>query len=157
MWNDCRWDSKVSESRRITRYRLVGRKSDIELTTYFFAYLHAEITRLAELNAHGRGRVYAASYCEGAVAGIKEQLRLQKAETKKVAVEAGHSQALVRIDNRVKEADVVLHNLHKLGKAKKATSHRQFNGSAYDSGKQAGRNIHLGNGLGSGGANKLLP
>jgi hypothetical protein len=146
MWNDCRWGESES-GRKITRYRLVGRKSDIELTHYMFAFCHSEITRLSALNAHGNGRVYVSSYCEGAVAGIREQLRLQKEETKKTAEMNGQSMALVRLDERAKEAKVVLHDLHKnLGKSKATKTHRQFDGNAYDSGKQAGKSIHLGRG-----------
>jgi hypothetical protein len=145
-----------SYGNRVSRYRLVGLKSDIEIVNYMFAWLSTEIERLAKKNACGRGMVYRQSYCLGAVSGIREQLRLQKEETRASAQASGHSTALVKLDERAKEADITMNTLHPhLSKERKSSNQGGFDNGAFGAGKEAGKNIHLGKAL-SGQSNKLL-
>jgi hypothetical protein len=161
VWNDWKRSRTVdlntgyvAYGNQVSRYRLVGRKSDIEIVNYMFAWLSVEIDRLAKKNASGRGMVYSQSYCMGAVSGIKEQLRLQKEATRAQAQASGQSTALVKLDERAKEAEIALHTMHTNLKSKKSNYQGGFNDGAYGAGKEAGRNIHLGKALP--GQNKLL-
>lgn len=49
-WND----TSYATGRQVSRYRLVGRRSDIGITKYMFAYLSAECQRLAAIEAKGK-------------------------------------------------------------------------------------------------------
>jgi hypothetical protein len=144
-WNDCDYSG-----RKISRYKLVGRKSDISVVRYMYAYLLSECTRLSLAEAKGMGRVFIASYCEGFVHGVKEQLKASRVEVEKQAT----SSAIVKIDARAEEAREAMYKMHNL-KAVKGSSYRQRDGMAFNAGKVRGQNIHLGASIGSGGT-KLL-
>src|SRR5580692_6669241 len=74
-WNNATWVT----GRQVSRYRLIGRKSDMQIVNYMFAWLTLECERLSGMYAKGNGRVFVASWCEGFVAGIAEQLELSRA------------------------------------------------------------------------------
>lgn len=147
-WNDATW----STGRQYTRYRLVGRKSDITITRYMFAWLSGECTRLSTLHGTGKGRIWIGSYCDGFVNGVAEQLRLSRVEAKKTAT----SSAIVKIDARQEEANLALARMHPNLVFKKNYSLHHVNHQAKELGTQAGRSIHLGKAMDVGGATKLL-
>lgn len=147
VWNDNYWP----KGRQVSRYRLVGRKSDITIAKYMFSWLVLECQRLADLYAKGQGRVYVASYCSGFVNGVTEQL---KASRKEVQAEASAG-ALVKINERSELAKLFAKSLHNNLVTRKSYSHGQTDREAFASGQVSGRNIHLGQSLGAGGA-KLL-
>jgi hypothetical protein len=140
----------------VSQYRLVGDPKDMELTRYMFSWLAAEIARLCKLHCEGRGHIYCQSYCEGAVKGIGEQLVLAKVESRAEALQAGQSTALACLDSRKNKAEIALRILKPNLKACKTTSKRYIDVSAYNVGKEVGKNIHLGKSLGSGSDSKLL-
>ncbi len=131
--------------RKVSHYKLVGRKSDIAIVRYFFAYLMAECQRLCEKEAHGKGKVFANSYCFGFVAGIKQQLLESRKEAEKEAT----GNAIVAINRREEESKNFMNQLYRL-KQSKGSSQSQTDYRAYSQGLEQGKSIHLGHGLNSG-------
>jgi hypothetical protein len=129
-----------STGRMTSRYRLVGRRNDIAVAKYMFSYLMNECLRLSVSEARGRGRIFAASYYQGFVSGIREQLNASRVEAKKNATEA----AIIKIDSRSKEANDFLNGQYKSLKYSKHTSQSQIDCYAYGKGQVAGKNTHLG-------------
>lgn len=138
--------------RKFSRFRLVGRKNDIIVCRYMFAWLTAECQRLANLEAKGMGRVYVASYCEGFVNGIYKQLKASRVEAEKSAT----SSAIVKIDARSMEAKDYAYKMVEGLKQVKDTSFRHIDYNAFRAGKIKGENIHLGSSLSDGKAPKVL-
>lgn len=158
VWNN--WAVGLSSdfrknNRKVSRYRLVGRKSDREIVSYMFAWLSMEIERLTKLNCKGQGHITSQSYAEGAVSGIKQQMDLSKAEMKKEAQQAGQTQALVKLDARQEESKAALRILHPELVYKTKTIARHIDQNAYGDGVRAGKSIHLGKAMGGAGP-KLL-
>jgi hypothetical protein len=146
-WNDISFETK----RQVSRYRMVGKRSDMGIVRYMFAWLSTECQRLSALEAKGMGRVFVASYCEGFVSGIAEQLKVSR-----VAVQAqATSASIIKIDAREQEAKDEMHRLHTNLKKKNSYSHSQRDRMAFDAGQFRGKNVHLGGSIGSGGT-KLL-
>lgn len=142
IWNDVSYP----EGRQVTRYRLVGRKSDITIAKYMFAYLSSECSRLATLQGKGRGRVWIASWCDGFVSGIYDQLKKSRNE---VAVTTSNA-AMIKIDLRSQEADEFMRQLHNNLRKKGSYSQHQTDYNAFANGLEQGKKIHLGQNLGDG-------
>lgn len=147
VWNDICFP----KGRQVSRYRLVGRKSDITVAKYMFAWLTAECQRLADLYAKGQGRVYVASFCSGFVNGVSLQLNASRQEVQKNA-SAG---ALIKINARSAAAEEFCLTLRKNLKKGKSFSQSQVDINAFLEGRETGKNLHLGSSL-SGGAPKVL-
>ncbi|CAB4196714.1 Domain of unknown function DUF2786 [uncultured Caudovirales phage] len=143
-------DNDYPNGRLISRFKLLGRKSDIAITRYMFTWLLAECQRLADSEAKGKGRIFVASYCQGFVAGIKAQLAKSRNEARVLA----SSQAMVKLDSRLDEARAFMYSKYNLRNAK-ASSASQIDANAYYSGKSRGDSIHLGAVIG-GSSTKLL-
>jgi hypothetical protein len=137
-------DTAYPEGRKISRFKLVGRTSDIQIARYMFAWLTMECQRLADSQAKGLGRVFVASYCEGFVRGVAEQLKASRQEVQKEA----SSSAIVKLDERLKESEKFMYAGRKL-RTTRTTSQRRQDPLAFNAGKQQGQNIHLGQSLGT--------
>jgi hypothetical protein len=136
------------------RFRLVGRKSDVELVRYMFAWLALEIDNKALSVCAGKGKTFSNSWRLGAVAGVSSQFNAMRAELKKEAT-ASASCALVKLENRANESDVFMRAKMKL--RKQAQGNTGFDYDGYFKGKQHGESIHLGKAMGENStANKLL-
>jgi hypothetical protein len=144
VWNDCFHDPERN-GRQVSRYRLVGRKSDREIVSFMFAWLVLEIERLTKLNCKGQGHVACNSYSEGATVGVAQQLHKDKEEIKK---EAASSNALVKLDERYEESRAALSKLHSNLRTKKSYSHSHIDRSSFEKGVSDGKNIHLGKAMG---------
>lgn len=156
VWNDCVFGASDG-GRKISRLRMVGLKSDMEIVRYMFAWLTTEIERLSKSHCAGRGHIYSQSYCEGAVSGIKAQLDLVKQEERLAASKSEQTTtALACLDGRLNKAELALHSLHTNLKTVRTYSHRHLDGSAYRVGEQVGKSIHLGKVMGTTGASKML-
>ena len=131
------------EGRLVSRFKLVGRKGDMEIARYFYGYLTSECSRLAQANVKGTGRVAIASYCLGFVNGVGAQL----AESRKAVVAETHSTGLVKLEARAELSKKFMHDSIKNLKTVKSRSAAQFDMNAYHSGKQAGERMHLGTSL----------
>lgn len=149
-WNDAGYNN----GRKVSRYRMVGRKSDMDITRYMMSYLSLECERLSALEAKGTGlgRVFVSSYQEGFVAGITEQLRLSREAIKKEAT----STAIVKIDSAYQEAEDSMYAMVPNLKTVKTRSYRRTDNHAYGMGKTRGQNIHLGSAMSAGSKIKLL-
>jgi hypothetical protein len=147
-WNDCHWKT----GRQFSRYRLVGRKSDITIVRYMFAWLSAECHRQATYHGTGKGRVFIACYCDGFINGVAEQLRLSRVEVKKTATDS----AMIKLDARQEEAKHWLKTFHPNLRTTQNYSLHQVNHDAKSMGHSAGRSIHLGKAMDVGSKIKLL-
>jgi hypothetical protein len=153
MWND--WTK--NNDRKVSRYRLVGVKNDIEITRYMFAWLLTEIERLSKSHCAGMGHVYANSYCIGAVVGIEKQLEKIKQDERAATNSEQTITALACLDERVDRAKETLFSLHKNLVNVKTHSYSRYNEGAYALGVNVGKSIHLGKVMGDGsGSNKML-
>lgn len=130
--------------RQVSRYKLVGRTSDIQITKYMFNWLMLECQRLSEKEARGKGRVFAASYCQGFVAGVRQQLTKSREEAKQNA----SNSAIVKLDAREQEAMQLMNKLHNL-RSNRSQSASQFNPYAFDAGLNKGKAVHLGSAMNS--------
>lgn len=137
--------------RQVSRYKLVGRNSDINITKYMFNWLMLECQRLSELEARGKGKVFASSYCQGFLAGIRQQLNKSREEAKQNA----STNSIIKIDARGKEATEMMNKLHNL-RSKRTQSSMNINYDAYSAGKDRGNSIHLGQHMSAGTNTKLL-
>lgn len=137
--------ANYSTGRMFSRFKLIGRTSDIQIVKYMFSWLSMECQRLAEINGKGRGKVYIQSYCLGFVSGIKEQLNKSRKEAEKTV----NSTALVKLNNRLDEADAFMNATHNL-KSTTTKSQSQQDVWAFHSGQLKGESTHLGPVLGNG-------
>jgi hypothetical protein len=135
-------DAHRPGGRQVSRFKLIGRKSDIEIGRYMFAWLTSECTRLAE-PMKGSGRVAIASYCLGFVYGVGEQL---EASRKQVVAE-NHSTGLVKLEARQAEAKKFMHDSIDGLRTVKSKSAARHDHHAFSSGKSAGASMHLGSAL----------
>jgi hypothetical protein len=147
-WNDCTWAS----GRKVSRYRLVGKRSDIGIARYMYTWLSLECQRLADLEAKGKGRVFVGSYCQGFVQGVATQLAASRAEAQKDATSA----AIVKIDARLEQSKEEMYRLHTNLKTIKDKSAAFIDPLAFHQGKKQGTNLHLGATMAASGGTKLL-
>lgn len=142
--------------RKISRYRLVGTESDMEIVRYMFSWLVDMIEQLGKIVARGMGRVYSASYAEGVVRGIEVQLEESRKEQVVEAQAAGQTAALVKLDQRMELAQKKLFELYpKLTRSKLAFK-RRVDYTALKHGIRDGKQIQLSKGLNAGANTKLL-
>lgn len=146
VWND----TSYATGRKTSRYRLVGKRSDIGITRYMFTWLMMECQRLADKEAKGCGRVFVASYCQGFVNGVSDQLKASRTEAQKDAT----SNAIIKIDARWQASYDAMHKMHNLVKTR-ASSQAHIDPTAFGMGRQQGASLHLGARMSSGGT-KLL-
>lgn len=137
-------DNYYPEGRKVSRFRLLGRTSDIQITRYMFTWLMNECQRLADAQAKGLGRVFVSSYCEGFVNGVAIQLNASRKEAQKDAT----TTAIIKLDARLKESEDFMYATHNLKKTK-SVSYGQRNMMAFAAGEQQGKSIHLGQSLGT--------
>ncbi len=143
--------SSYPEGRKVSKFKLVGRSSDIQIVRYMFAWLNGECQRLANAQVKGQGHVVVASYCRGFVAGIAIQLHASRQEVQKTAT----SSAIIKLDARFQESEKFMHSKYNNIKTVSTKSHSQLSPQAYMAGQQQGKNIHLGSAM-SGSKTKLL-
>jgi hypothetical protein len=130
---------------------MFGRRSDLAIVRYQYAFFSVEIARLCEANGKGKGRAWRNSYCMGAVQGIREAMYVARKEETKTAT----SSALVLLDERHKLATGARDSVYpKLGKARTSGSVRD--GGAYAQGRRDGASITQRSGL-PGRAHRALP
>lgn len=145
-------DARYENGRKVSSYRMVGRASDMSIVRYMFAFLSLECTRLSSSEVKGSGRVSVASYQEGFVCGVADQLKLSREEIKKQA----SSNAIVKIDSRLAQSKEGMYSLIPGLRSAKAASSRRIDANAFDQGKQRGKSIHLGSAMSSGSGIRML-
>lgn len=138
-------DTYFPEGRKVSRFKLIGRSSDIQIVRYMFTWLTVECQRLANLQVKGQGRITVASYCEGFVTGISIQLLASRKEVQQTATSA----AIIKLDARLQESNTFMYNQHSDIKKVKYQTKSRLDSQAFGAGQQQGRNIHLGSALGT--------
>ncbi len=145
-WKLSRWERGT----RVRKVQIVGRPSDVATVRYLYAWLTAEIERLAQRNTKGRGRDYANSYRMGAVVGCVSAMQAADRQARQTAPSA----ALVRLDAREEEARAVAAQLQlDIKKARPSAAARDQ--EAYRAGVRDGAQLHTGAKLGETGARLL--
>lgn len=144
-------DVYFPEARKVSRFKLVGRSSDIQIVRYMFTWLTAECHRLANLQVKGQGRITVASYCEGFVTGISLQLKASRKEVQQTVTSA----AIIKLDARLQESKDFMYSKYTNMKKVNFQTKSRLDSQAFAAGQQQGKNIHLGSAL-SGSKTKLL-
>ncbi len=115
IWNDKAYHiSEAGTNRGVSRYRLIGRKDDIQVVKFMFSWFMTEIVKLCDNECRGNGLNYRDSYCKGAVKGIEKLLEYTRAAAMHEAALAGKSQAIELIQNRHKLATAYMHRKYRL-------------------------------------------
>lgn len=140
-------DNYYPAGRKVSRFRLIGRKSDMSYAKYMFTWLVSECQRYSDIEAKGKGygRVYVESFCQGFVNGIAKQLQVNKHETE----QNSSSTAIVKLNARGTEAKSWMDKHHHLvyGTSKSSSKVDKF---GLERGLSRGENFHLGPVLGNG-------
>lgn len=128
-------------------FRLAGRPSDILTARYLYAWLSADISRMAAPYREKR------SYCLGAVYGVDKALQRGRA-----TVEAGHNQAALVLSSREEDVRAWLRTAKDMGsKPNKGRKPSPVDPSAFGDGFRHGTNVHLGKALDVATATRALP
>lgn len=152
-WRDAKPVDTDRRGRLIYTYnlKLCGRRSDVDILRYMFAWLSAETERLSRQECHGQGSVSHNSWRRGFVNGIKNQLEMARD-----AVYDENGQAALVLRKRYSDALEFLRRTINLEKARKSYHYIQKDDAAHDAGKKMGESQHLGDRLDSG-VHRALP
>jgi hypothetical protein len=126
--------------------QIAGRPSDVTNVRYLFAWLTAEIDRLARKS--GQGRAWLNSFRLGAALGA---VKAMEAARQQVRAEST-STALARVDSRADEARKAAPEMNR----QKSGSASIGDPRAFRAGEAAGRALHMGAKLGTADGSKLL-
>lgn len=148
--------------RQVSRYRIIGRRSDIAITVFMMEYLLGEIERLADAHVNRSGNAYVVdasgklvkrrginpqkeSWCVGCVSGFISKMEAEKAEVEKTA----STTAMVFIGNKAKEAEDAYKSSSGAVKLVASTkkSKAQINAENYHAGFAAGQKLSVNKGL----------
>lgn len=148
--------------RKGNRYRVIGRRSDVEIALYMMAYLQPMIYDLSYdyvpgNNGGKRGiNPDRDSWSLGCVRGYLAKMKAAKDDVNKAA----SCTALVFIGNKALEAQEAYMAKHKIKKMGTSSyrSHAQRNSELFDSGYKKGQTLNVNQGLGASpaAANKLF-
>jgi len=133
---------ETNSGRGVKRFKLVGRKSDIDLIHYMNEWLSKEIERLTKSNAYGKGHIYAFSYAEGAVNGIISKMKESREIVREEIKAEGHATALVKLDAKLDDSLAFMNKKFNL-KTTKQKSKSQYDYDAYHKGVSDGKKIKL--------------
>lgn len=130
-------------SKKIT-YKVVGRKSDLDLVEYMYAWITSELERICKINHRGQGLSIALAFYEGAAEGLATALRQAKEASKVQAT----SSALVVLEKRQDQARAwVRDNVGHLRGSKSLSGSRSKNSDAYVNGYNTGMNLSAPKGI----------
>lgn len=130
------WDqSKCEVVTTPARYPVYGRRSDVDLLRYMYAWLKVEILRLSEGE---RGRADKNAFRHGAVSGFLKALRESTAA--QVAQTTSPASAALVLVSRSEDAEKLCRAQNKLGSGR--TSGSRGSSEAWARGKQAGVHLH---------------
>ena len=121
----------------LTHWIFVGTPENIAVAKALSAQAILEIARLASRDCKGLGRSVNRSYCIGAVAGLREQLRREQAAAEVTAT----SKAIVLVNS---ESGRVMAFLSKEGCRKTPSRKLSVLGMAYEKGRLQGEKLNLG-------------
>ena len=142
--------------KRATRYRVIGRISDIEIARYMFDYLVSTIQELVNEfvpTAKQRGVNPAReSWCLGCVRGFIAKMNAEREKVNQTAT----STALVFIGNKAKEAEEAFKGANKsIVWGKRQASKAQVTADTFYSGYRKGQTLTVNPGMGTTETKKL--
>ncbi len=145
------------KSYRKNNYKLIGRQSDINIVKYMFSWLILEIDRLSQIASSNEnynkssGKIFANSFCIGAVRGVIDQLKKSRQDI----TTSSNLTGIVKLDERYNQSNNFLKQMYN---TKKSVSYNKslIDERAYINGKSKGSNIHLGAGLNAANGVRLL-
>lgn len=123
--------------RLVSRFRLVGRRTDVSIARYLFNYL-VEVCELLAGAVKGCGRIVVASYCLGFVRGVEEQLELSRKEL----ISENTCGAMVLLERRSEESDNFLRKTIPVVD-KKIYSKNKIDNNAFQAGMTEGKKTNL--------------
>lgn len=133
-------------------FRLVGRDSDLSAAKYMISYLVSEINRLADkawnkakMFTAEHGKAWKNSFRVGAAMTVKGRLKEMRDSTIRDARNAGQEQALIKIDKR---SAIIEDHLRQNYNIRSGRPTAISSASGLGAGKEAGKNINLGNNKG---------
>jgi hypothetical protein len=147
-WYDYSIAGEYPNRVKITKFKVIGRKANVQTANYMYLYLVREITRLcneawlavpASLASVTHGKHWKNSFYIGASSEIYRRLVEQVQEAKKQAQTPG----LVLVRKDQEEVDLYF-NTNKPRLSKMTMSAPRVNGDAQAQGKEAGSSINLG-------------
>jgi hypothetical protein len=125
--------------KRAVRFRIIGTETDTNVVAYCYRYLCAEIDRLCDAEATGRGFQFRNAFRRGAVAAIAMRLAEERKRAVQEAPDAGRALVVLRkADEAV--ADFINRKFTDL-KNKKLAAVTDMHG--YTSGVEAGKKIAI--------------
>lgn len=154
-WRNGRVRGYDHHGRRRVSYamHMCGRKSDMDMVRYMFAWLSAETECLSRQECAGLGSVSHNSWRRGFVAGIKKQLRMARDD-----VAEQNSDAALVLRRRRDDASDVMRKLIDLAGKPRTSYHYLYNDPvAHAAGVRRGEAQHLGDSLDSGLCRALPP
>ncbi len=140
--------------RKGNRYRVLGRKSDVEIGIYVFGYLLNEIKYLVDTYrpSYKRGvDPERESFALGCVRGY-----MSKMQAEKTALLSANSTAMVLVSNRAKEAEIAFKEKTGIVLSKSTYRSQSKITDSFNSGFREGRNISVKQGMNTGGETKKL-
>lgn len=138
IWNDKKYN--VGDNKRsVSRYRLIGRPTDVSFVRAMFDWLVQGISQYSEAECRGRGHATANSYCLGAVRGIHNLFQEARDNVVAKAALAGRSTSIVRLNNREQEAQQYLATKYHLIQAPDPKP--KFNPDAFERGFDIGTTL----------------
>jgi hypothetical protein len=155
-WNDCLFGATKS-GRKISRYRLVGRPTDMHIVRFMFSRIVTEIEQLSNTFCRGKGSIFAQSYDEGIVNGIILQMNLVKNEIENNMINSGQSYILTSLNNRIIEAKETLIKFKPDLVSSNKSIKRQINSSAFISGIEEGKTISANKKFSTNDSSAILP
>jgi hypothetical protein len=147
-WRNGRVRGYDYRGRRRVSYamHMCGRKSDMDMVRYMFAWLSNETENLSRQECAGLGSVSHNSWRRGFVDGIKKQLRMARDD-----IAEHSSDAALVLRRRRDDASDLMRKLIELTAKPKRSYHYLYNDpEAHAAGKRRGEAQHLGDRLDSG-------
>ena len=138
--NFCRvylWTERFGRKQSRKSVKIIGRKSDVQITNYLFVFISNEIERLCKIEqkrSGGYGKTWSNSFKIGAVSAISAKFQVARKEARLEST----SNAIVKLDNKEKAVDDALARMN----LKNGISHsRNIVADAYYTGYNAGNKI----------------
>lgn len=132
------------------RYRVFGRREDIDTFTFQMAFYTTEITRLAARSGKGKGRTWSNSFRIGAAEAICNAIKTANSQVRAAAT----STALAVVDKRMQASQQALAKAYPHTK-KTTVGSQNLDRGGYEAGQRAGAGISQRSQIGAGGMRLL--
>jgi len=127
------------DGRKGVRFKVIGTESDASYVAYVYRYLCAEIDRLCDLEAKGKGFGFRNSFRRGAVDTIGSRLHRERAQVVKDQADSGKALAILSKSSDAVDAYIK----QKFGKLRSSSTSAPGNSFGYGAGRKAGEKIAI--------------